>query len=317
MPTFEFENHVIAAEDGDTVLSALLRAGHTVENRCRAGACQACLLRSSNPPKSAQNGIDETLSELGAFLSCQAKPSEIEKVERLDDSAIPTFCGELAETKLVSQDVLWVRLEVPGFQGKPGRFVRLRHQSGVERPYSLAAPAWSDPNTVEFHVRLIPGGEMSSILANAGPGEQFEIVGPLGKCCYKGHPEATLLLIGSGTGLAPLYAIVTDALSKSHVGPIFLYHGAAVAEGLYYQDELRELAAKAPNFKYVPCADSGAAEEVRVGSPLDAALADHPEMDGYKVFLCGHPALVKAAQKKCFLWGASLADIAADAFEAS
>lgn len=318
MPKFEFENHVIEAEDGETVLSALLRAGHSVENRCRAGACQACLLKSvGEAPSKAQAGIDETLAEAGVFLSCQAKAEDVSHVERVDEGIIPTYAASLLEKKNLSDDVLMVRLTVPGFTGRPGRFVQLKHASGVVRPYSLATPAWADPEVVELHVRLIDGGQMSGLLNSVEAGESFEIVGPLGKCCYKGDTDGPLLLIGSGTGLAPLYGIVTDAVQKGHVGPIWLYHGAASVGGLYFEDELRELAGKSNNIQVIRCADSGALGDVLEGSPLDAAVKDHKQMDGYRVYLCGHPGLVKAAQKKCFIWGASLRDIFADAFEAS
>ena len=318
MPQFEFEKHVIEAEDGESVLSALLRAGHSVENRCRAGACQACLLRSvGEAPAKAQTGIDETLAEAGVFLSCQAKAEDVSIVERIGEGIIPTFSATLIDKKNLSNDVLLVRLKASGFSGRPGRFVQLKHQSGIVRPYSLATPAWADPEVIELHVRLIVGGQMGGLLTSVEPGEAFEVVGPLGKCCYQGDPEGPLLLIGSGTGLAPLYGIVTDAIQKGHVGPIWLYHGAASNDGLYFEEELREFAAKAENLTVVRCADIGAEGDVLEGSPLDAAVKDHKQMDGYRVYLCGHPGLVKAAQKKCFIWGASLKDIFADAFEAS
>ena len=318
MPQFEFENHVIEAEDGETVLSALLRAGHNIENRCRAGACQACLMKSvGDVPSKAQAGLDETLAEAGVFLSCQAKAEEVSQVARVDEGIIPTYSATLIEKRKLSGDVLLVRLLAPGFSGRPGRFIQLKHPSGIVRPYSLASPAWSDPELIELHVRLIDGGEMSGLLNSVEPGEAFEVVGPLGKCCYKGDSEGPILLIGSGTGLAPLFGIVTDAINKGHVGPIWLYHGAASNDGLYFEDELRELAEKAHNLNVVRCADNGAVGDVLEGSPLDAAVKDHKQMEGFRVYLCGHLGLVRAAQKKCFIWGASLRDIFADAFEAS
>ncbi|MDR3689422.1 MAG: FAD-binding oxidoreductase, partial [Fimbriimonas sp.] len=191
----------------------------------------------------------------------------------------------------------------------------LRHESGVSRPYSLAAPAWGPSSTVRFHVRYIAGGEMSELLAGTKPGERFEIEGPFGKCYYRSKTgEEPIVLIGSGTGLAPLYGILTDALFKGHTGLIHLYHGAATSSRLYFRKELAEVARANPNVRYVPTAEAYVESGDRVGSPLKWALSEHPDMEGSRVYLCGHPELVRIGQKQCFLAGANLADISADPF---
>ncbi len=319
MTSFTFEGRTIEAEDGETVLSALLRGGHEISNGCQAGACQACLLRSGDSvPRAAQNGLDDTLIERGIFLSCQAKASDIQSAERLDNEVFPRFAAKLVDKQWVTDDVIIASLKVDGWQGSPGRFIRLHSPDGVSRPYSLAAPAWMEPEFVQLHIRYIPGGAMSESLKSATVGNAFEIEGPFGKCCYRTtDQQEPILLIGSGTGLAPLYGIVTDALRKGHEGPISLHFGAATSSRLYFQSELKKLTDQHPNFQFHTYADSEVLENDRVGSPLDGALKEHAKLDGYKVYLCGHPNLVKAGQRKCFLAGASLKDIFADAFVAA
>jgi len=319
MSTFAFENQPIQAEPEDTVLETLLRNEVEIPNRCRAGACQACMLRSDHPvPKSSQLGIDEDLAERGVFLSCQAKADEVTSAERLGSEVFPRYAATLVQKSLVADDVLILRLDVPGWQASPGRFIHLHHPDGVDRPYSLAAPAWLDASTVIIHVRIISGGEMSQRLLTTPVGEQLEIEGPFGKCRYRSATQLEpILLIGSGTGLAPLYGIITDSLQQGHQGPISLHFGAATSSRLYHRAELDELKQKYPNFNYSTYADAEVEPGDSEGSPLSGALQQHPNLDGYKVYLCGHPGLVKAAQKKCFLMGASLKDIAADAFVAA
>lgn len=318
MSTFVFEGRPIEAEDGETVLAALLRSDVEIGHRCKAGACQSCLLRSPDPvPNGAQAGIDDVLVAHGAFLSCQAKAKDILTAERLGDDALPRHQAVLTSLEWAAEDILILDLQLEDWKAAPGKFIRLHHPSGVARPYSLATPAWIGEGIARLHVRVLPGGEMSGRLAVARAGDPFEIEGPFGRCCYKSETgEEPMLLIGSGTGLAPLYAIATDAIEKGHRGPIDLYHGGATSSRLYYRAELAALAARHPAFRYVPCADEAVGID-RQGSPLQNALTDHPNLEGFNVYLCGHPALVRHAQKKCFLAGASLKDIAADPFEAS
>ena len=316
MASFLFNGTPIPFEDGETVLEALIGNNVTVGHGCKAGACQSCILQTSGSvPEAAQVGLDESLVEQGAFLSCQARARDITSAESIGAGQVQRFVGKLVESRWANPDVLIATFRVPGWRADPGRFVRVHHPTGVWRPYSLAAAAWEDPDLIQIHVRILPGGAMSELLATATGGDTFEFEGPLGQCKYRSITSTEkMLLIGSGTGLAPLYGIATDALIKGHIGSIHLYQGGATSGHLYFRKELESLAKCHPTFSYTLCADAVQTNTDRVGTPLAAALAEHPQMEGYRVYLCGHPALVKAAQRKCFLAGASLKDIAADAF---
>lgn len=97
-----------------------------------------------------------------------------------------------------------------------------------------------------------------------------------------------MLLIGTGSGLAPLIGIARDALNQQHTGDIYLYHGSHDAAGLYLVDELREMAEHYPNFHYVPCVSGDdVTEQYQAGRAVDVALAAHPDLTGWRVFLRG------------------------------
>ena len=198
----------------------------------------------------------------------------------------------------------------------PGQFVNFVRADGLVRSFSLASvPALDDH--LEFHVALVDGGQMSGWLHHeAEEGTPLALMGPLGNCFYTpGKPEQPLFLLGTGTGLAPLYAILRDALHQGHTGPIHLFHGALAARDLYLSEELRAMSDASENFFYHPCVRDEVGEDCVTQGAVDAvALATVPNLKGWKVFLCGNPDLVKQVQRKTFMAGASMQDIHADAF---
>jgi CDP-4-dehydro-6-deoxyglucose reductase len=297
----------VALTEGETVLEGLLRAGMAIPHACRAGACQSCLVRATTgtPPAASQVGLKETLRRQGYFLACAARPAEDLTVTTQDAAALAVPAAVQSVARL-SPDVLRVRLVVdPSFSYEPGQFVTLLRSDGLARSYSIASQP--DDEHLELHVRLVPGGLMSGWLAAPEAlGAALQVRGPSGTCFYvKGRPEQPLLLAGTGTGLAPLWAIARAAIAAGHTGPIRLFHGARSAAGLYFADELRDLSESCDPFEYVPCTD---------GRVEAAVLERLPSLKDHRVFLCGNPDVVTLLRKKVFLAGASLKDIYADAF---
>jgi CDP-4-dehydro-6-deoxyglucose reductase len=127
-----------------------------------------------------------------------------------------------------------------------------------------------------------------------------------------------ILLAGTGTGLAPLYGIVHDALRNQHGGPMTLLHGGRSAERLYYVDELHSLTRKHQHFSYRPLVLEAATADTRVqqGDLFDATLAslDPARLADTRVFLCGAPDFVQQLRKKIFLKGVRSSNIFCDAF---
>ena len=148
-------------------------------------------------------------------------------------------------------------------------------------------------------------------------GDAVDIQGPNGACFYlPGREQEALLLIGTGTGLAPLMGIARDALTSGHLGPIYLYHGSHSAAGLYRRPQLAALAAQHENFHAVFCASGAAVEsDCIAGRAHDIAFGRHTDLSGFRVYLCGAPAMVHAAKKTAYLQGARMQDIYADPFE--
>ncbi len=321
MTEFEFEGNVVSAPAGTTVLDALLEAGHPVDHGCKSGACQRCLLRAEGDfsAKSASNGLSISLRATGHFLSCQAKAEQVEKTFLPGEAAVPKSTAEVVGHSFLSPSVVHMQLAVgTQFLFRAGQFVRLEWSDGLQRSYSIATATEANSGRIDFHIRLIPGGQMSErVRASAIIGTSLTVHGPMGACIYpeEGSSEP-LLMITSGTGLAPIWGVLQDALSADHSAPISVYHGSSTVSGLYFEEELRQLSMAHPNFTYVPCADEVEGESpVRLGNPLQLALEDHRDLTGFRVYSCGHPTLVRLAQKKCYIAGADLHRIHIDVFE--
>ena len=150
----------------------------------------------------------------------------------------------------------------------------------------------------------------------ARTGARVHLQGPSGECFYvPGRADQPMLLIGTGTGLAPLYGIARAALGAGHCGPVHLFHGAIRPAGLYLNEELAAMASAYSNFVYTPSVlKADAPGPFKVG-PIGGIVANRfPDLDGWRGFVCGDPALVQSLKKQLFLSGIATRDIYADAF---
>jgi NAD(P)H-flavin reductase/ferredoxin len=316
MAKVKHEGQWYGLDEDESVLDGLLRHGVSVPNSCRAGACQSCLMRAERGevPAKAQVGLKETLKARDYFLACMCRPEgELEVAGAGAELRVP---ARITALEKLSDSVLCVRLRPESdFEYRPGQYVSLLRQDGLARSYSLASLRQEE--SLELHVRRVAGGHMSGWLFDeARRGDMLELQGPAGDCFYvPGRPDQPLLLAGTGTGLAPLYGIARDALAQGHTGPIWLFHGAVEASGLYLVDELRALQSRHTCFQYRPSVLRG---PERVGVSLGALEAlikeTCPRLAGWRAFLCGNPDTVLSLRKKLFLAGLSLKDIHADAF---
>lgn len=307
-----------AFERGDeSVLDCLTAAGVDVPSSCHSGVCQTCMMRavSGTVPERAQAGLKETLAAQNYFLPCVCFPEgDLEVAEAGDAGRVE---ARVTAVEPLGGDILGVRLRPPAsFDYRAGQFIRFFRDERTARSYSLASvPALDDE--LGLHVRKVPNGQVSGWMAeHLKAGDVVTISEASGNCFYMpGRPAQDILLVGTGSGLAPLYGIVRDALHRGHRGGIRLYHGSVSAQGLYLDGPLRELERAHPNFRYVPCVSGDdVPADARRGMVLDAALADHPDLAGWRVFLCGHPEMVKSGMHKAFLAGASMGEIHADPF---
>lgn len=304
----------------ETVLDGLLRRGHDLAHACRSGVCQACALvcESGELPPASQQGLGELERRRGVFLACQCRPETDLELSELGEGAVVE--GRIVGLDRLSGSVVRVRVEPSApIAYEAGQYLALQRGDGLTRSYSIASVP--DEPWLEFHVRRVPGGQMSGWLYDeACVGDTLGLRPPLGSCCYAAIEDrrAPLLLVGVGTGLAPLWGLVREALAAGHEGPIQLVRAAATPAGLYLGEALRALAERHPEqLELRTCVRAGhdPEAEVRDVTALASQLVEDSGAPAstYAV-VCGDPAIVKALRFELFLAGVASKRILADAF---
>jgi ferredoxin-NADP reductase len=318
VPTLKYQDRLYECRAGETVLDAMMRQGAEMPFSCRNGTCQVCLQRCvrGTVPAGAQKGLRPHLRALGYFLPCRCRPEgDIEftlpRPEDLYTQAV------VRDKTLLSPNVMRLLLEpVTNLRYRAGQFINLRRADGLIRSYSLASLPDED-DCLELHVKRMRGGLLSNwIFDTLNVDDMLDIQGPEGYVCYTAtDPSEPLLLIGGGTGLAPLIGIVRDALKREHTGGIHLFHGVRDPSELYLRDALLALSSQHPNFCYTACVahDQVPAGTLR-GHPHDVAFALHPQAKSWRLYIAGPEHMVRAADDLALRAGVRPDRIHADPF---
>ncbi|ADJ65140.1 Rieske 2Fe-2S domain-containing protein [Herbaspirillum seropedicae] len=201
---------------------------------------------------------------------------------------------------------------------RAGQYIDLLLEDGQRRSYSMATYAKDGSDLLELHVRHLPGGLFTDRLFNGmQPGQQFSLEGPAGSFFMREGTQP-LILLASGTGFAPVKALVEEAIASGSTRAMRLYWGGRRAADLYLDALCRDWAASLPWFDYVPVlseADATSGWSGRTGLVHRAVMQDVPAMQQYQVYACGAPVVVESARRD-FTAACGLSETAffADAF---
>jgi CDP-4-dehydro-6-deoxyglucose reductase len=307
------ERRAVLLSAGESVLEGLERAGFDVPSGCRAGTCTKCMLQcEGQAPPNSQRGLRSTLVSEGFFLSCQARPLE-DLTVRAAHGPEP-IAAEVQGIDEVAEGVRRIFLtSTQAFEYKPGQYLDLLHPDGTARSYSIASlPA---TGAYELHIRKVPAGHVSGWVHQLEVGSAVQIRGPFGQCFHvTDDPKQKLVLIGAGTGLAPLMGIARDALDQGHQGPIDLVHGGLQPDRLYLRDELTQMAALWPQLRVHHCVLKDATKNEHEGSLDEVAIRLAGPLSKARAFLCGDMAIVSTLQRSLFMAGMASKEIFADPF---
>ncbi len=320
MPVITYKHNHYETEADESVLDALLRHNIDIPYACKAGVCHVCVMRCQQgllTPGSTV-GLKDAEVAHGNFLACQCNPTENLSISDADEFGLFSQAIVVAKDYL-SGDVCRIRMRAAtDLHYRAGQFINLRMPVGDIRSYSLASlPAQDD--FLELQVKRMLNGVVSNWLFDqVQSGDTLDIQGPFGDCFYTSESiENEILMIGTGTGAAPLIGILREAIENGHKGPISFYHGESHATGLYLDNELRELVSGRLNIRYFPCALSTGDREIEgifQGKASDIAFMDNPNLADCLIYLCGSPSMVEESRKQALSNGAALNQIYTDPF---
>jgi CDP-4-dehydro-6-deoxyglucose reductase len=311
---------------GESLLDAALAAGLNLPHSCRSGNCGACRARLQRGridyPRGPPLGISGDEAAAGHILMCQARATEDLELDPIEVHGVAERASRRLPCRIerataCSHDVLRLMLRLPAvepFDYEPGQYLDVLLAGGRRRSFSIASPP-HDAKLLELHVRRVAGGEFTeSLFAGDPTGRLLEIEGPLGDFTYR-PGGAPMLLLGGGTGLAPLQSIVRHVLDNGLARELRLYWGVRAARDLYADAELRSLAARAPRLDYVPVLSAPTGDWAgRRGYVHEAALADL-DPRGYDVYASGPPEMIGAVRRDFAARGVDPERIFFDSFD--
>jgi|GEM_PF-366735 len=210
-----------------------------------------------------------------------------------------TFSVRIASIDKVGADVAVLRLHQDSgapLDYLPGQYLDVLLDGGVRRSYSMASMGGGD--TLELHIRHLPGGRFTDhVFGTLQAGERLALEGPAGDF-YLRSGEAPVILLASGTGFAPVKAIMQQAIAQGNSRKVKLYWGGRKAADLYQHTLCLQWAAELSWFEYIPVISEPAESDWqgRTGFVHQAVLDDHADLALHQVYACGAPPMVAAAR---------------------
>lgn len=308
--TIKPSNHAFAVNDGETILEAALREGFVIAYGCRNGACGTCKGRviegSVDYGKYQEHALPETDRRLGMALFCQARPLgditiECREIGAVRDIQVRTLPCRVQRMERLAPDVMLLELKLPAnerLQFLAGQYIDILLKDGTRRSLSMAnAP--HDDAVLQLHLRNY-GGPFSDLVFNRMKEKEIlRFEGPLGTFFLREDSDKPVILLASGTGFAPIKAIIEHALNKGIGRGMTLYWGGRCRTDIY-MNTLAEEWQRSHGLRYVPVLSEPQEAENwagRTGLVHHAVMGDFPDLSEHQVYACGAPVMVEAAHR--------------------
>ena len=304
-------------EAEETILAAGIRQGIGLPYGCKDGACGSCKCKKLSGEVRHREHQAKALSAdeeaAGLVLTCCATPLsdvviESRQVTEAGAFAVRKMPARVMSLQRATEDVMILRLQLPAndtLRYHAGQYVEFILRDGARRSYSMAtAPhqvLGDAGHSIELHLRHMPGGKFTDHVFGAMKEKEIlRIEGPFGSFHLREDSNKPMVLLASGTGFAPIKAIIEHMAFKGIERPAVLYWGGRRPADLYLDTWVRERAAQMPSLRYVPVVSDATPEDAwtgRTGFVHRAVLQDHPDLSGHQVYACGAPIVVDSARR--------------------
>ena len=310
--TLQPSGHQFQVEDGEAVLAAALRQGFVLPYGCKNGVCGSCkgtILSGSVDygAYQAKTLTDEEKAQ-GKALFCQAKPLsdlvlEARTIGAAKDIQVKKLPCRVQKLERLADDVMLLQLKLPANEKLvflAGQYIEFLLKDGSRRSFSIANPP-HDAELIELHVRHVAGGQFTDhVFTKMKERDILRCEGPLGTFFLREESDKPVVFVASGTGFAPIKAVIEHMIHKNITRPMTLYWGGRRPKDLYMGALAEKWAAEHPDLKYVPVISDALAEDQwggRTGFVHRAVIQDFPDLSGHQVYACGVPIMVDSAKK--------------------
>ncbi len=329
--TVEPSGRSFAVAAGEVILAAGIRQGINLPYGCKDGACGSCKCKKISG--SVTHGVHQSkaLSDeeeaQGFVLTCCAMPSSDVVLESRQVTSEGAFAVKKMPTRVSlmerkSDDVMRLLLQMPAnepFQYHAGQYIEFLLRDNKRRSYSMAnAPHRLAEGGLELHVRHMPGGLFTDqVFGSLKERDILRIEGPYGSFYLREDSARPIILLASGTGFAPIKAIIEEMQFKGSTRATTLYWGGRRPSDLYMNDWVNAKLLEMPNLAYVPVVSDATPEDGwtgRAGFVHQAVLQDVPDLSNHQVYACGAPIVVESAQRDYLAAGLPVDEFYADSF---
>jgi CDP-4-dehydro-6-deoxyglucose reductase len=310
--TIQPSGNAFEVPEGDTILAAGLNAGFHLPYGCRNGACGSCkgklVAGEIDYGKYQHNALSEDERAAGYALFCVGKPLtditiESREIGAVKDIVVKKLPCRVQKLERVTDDVVILQLKLPAnerLQFLAGQYIEFILKDGARRSFSMANPPHDD-EFLELHVRYVSGGTFTEhVFTRMKERDILRFEGPLGSF-FLHESEKPIVFVASGTGFAPIKAIIESAFKHGVERPMTLYWGGRRPGDLYLDALARGWAdARPQQFRYVPVISDGLPEDHwtgRTGFVHHAVMADFADLSGVQVYACGVPIMVESARR--------------------
>ena len=239
------------ANPDEAMLAAAIRQGVGMPYGCKDGACGSCKCKKIegtvvHGPHQLK-ALSHEEEEAGFVLTCCGVAQTdvvLESRQVTDESAFPIkkMPSRVASMVRASHDVMVIRLQLPAadvFKYHAGQYVEFLLRDGDRRSYSMGNAPHTQAETpgIEIHIRHMPGGKFTEHVFSAMKEKEIlRIEGPYGSFFLREDSNKPMVLLASGTGFAPIKALIEHLQFKGITRSAVLYWGGRRPADLYMND---------------------------------------------------------------------------------
>ncbi len=254
--TVQPSGRVFEVDRDEAVLLAAIRQGIGLPYGCKDGACGSCKCRllegrviHGTHQSKALSAAEE---DAGLMLTCRAAAQtdlviEARTVPGLGEFPVRKLPTRVSRIDRPAPDVAVLTMQLPAndaFMYKAGQYVEFILRDGDRRSYSIANAPYrqreligNEQPAIELHLRHMPGGKFTDhVFSQLKARDILRIEGPFGSFFLRDDHTQPVVLLASGTGFAPIKALIEQMAHTAMPQPIWLYWGCRSRIDLYQHE---------------------------------------------------------------------------------